>query len=66
MSGSSAERAGPALWQLGTWNSRVLDLYGVRYAVARQLPAGSGPEIFRSAGGWSVWERPSAFPRACR
>jgi hypothetical protein len=53
-----------ALWKLGTWNPRVLDLYGVRYAVALKPAAGSGPELFQSAGGWKIWERPSAFPRA--
>jgi hypothetical protein len=53
-----------ALWQLGTWNPRVLDLYGVRYYVAREPVAGLGPEVFSSAAGWKVWERPTAFPRA--
>jgi hypothetical protein len=53
-----------ALWRLGTWNPRVLDLYGVRYYVARNPAAGGGREIFTSAGGWRVWERPNAFPRA--
>ena len=53
-----------ALWQLGTWNPRVLDLYGVRYYVAREPVAGLGPEVLSSAAGWKVWERPTAFPRA--
>jgi hypothetical protein len=53
-----------ALWQLGTWNPRVLDLFAVRYYVAREPVAGVGPEVFSSAGGWKVWERPNAFPRA--
>jgi hypothetical protein len=53
-----------ALWQLGTWNPRVLDLYGVRYYVAREPVAGLGPEVFSGTGGWKVWERPTAFPRA--
>jgi Bacterial membrane protein YfhO len=53
-----------ALWRLGTWNSRVLDLYGVRYFVGHEPPADGGREIFQSAGGWKVWERATAFPRA--
>uniref|UniRef100_Q01X59 YfhO family protein n=1 Tax=Solibacter usitatus (strain Ellin6076) TaxID=234267 RepID=Q01X59_SOLUE len=53
-----------ALWQLGTWNPRVLDLYGVRYYVAREPVAGLGPEVFSGDGGWKVWERSTAFPRA--
>jgi len=53
-----------AVWKLGFWNSRVLDLYGARYQVGRQVPAGAGPEIFASAQGWKVWERPTALPRA--
>jgi hypothetical protein len=53
-----------AVWKLGFWNSRVLDLYGVRYHVGRQAPAGAGPEVFASAQGWKIWERPSALPRA--
>ncbi len=53
-----------ALWQLGTWNPRVLDLYGVRYYVAREPVAGLGPEVFSGTAGWKVWERPTAFPRA--
>ncbi|MCU1235645.1 MAG: hypothetical protein JWP63_3612 [Candidatus Solibacter sp.] len=53
-----------AMRRLGTWNSQVLDLYGVRYYVALKPSADSGREVFRSAGGWGVWERPNAFPRA--
>jgi hypothetical protein len=53
-----------ALWRLGTWNPRVLDLYGVRYYVARAPAADGGQEVFQSAGGWKVWERANAFPRA--
>ncbi len=52
-----------ALWRLGTWNPRVLDLYGVRYYVAKAAADG-GREVFQSAGGWKVWERANAFPRA--
>jgi hypothetical protein len=53
-----------AFWHLGAWNPRVLDLYGVRYWVARTPPSDHGPEVFTSSGGWKIWERPTAFPRA--
>ncbi len=53
-----------AVWRLGWWNPRVLDLYGVRYHVGRKAPPDAGPEVFTSSQGWKVWERPTAFPRA--
>ena len=53
-----------AVWRLGFWNPRVLDLYGTRFHVGRQAPAGAGREVFASAQGWKVWERPTALPRA--
>ena len=53
-----------AVWRLGLWNPRVLDLYGVRYHVGRKPPPDAGREVFDSPQGWKVWERPTAFPRA--
>ena len=53
-----------AVWKLGLWNARVLDLYGARYHLGRKAPEGAGPEVFASAQGWKIWERPTAFPRA--
>lgn len=53
-----------AMRRLGAWNPQVLDLYGVRYYVALKPSEDSGTEVFRSSGGWGVWERPKAFPRA--
>jgi len=53
-----------ATWRLGPWNSRVLDLYGVRYWIGGQKPADAGPEVFADSEGWRVWQRPTALPRA--
>ena len=52
------------IWRLGWWNPRVLDLYGVRYRIGRSAPSDAGREVFSSAQGWKVWERPGAFPHA--
>ena len=53
-----------AVWRLGFSNSRVLDLYGVRYHLGSKAPADTGGEVFTSGQGWKIWERPTAFPRA--
>lgn len=53
-----------AVWRLGFSNSRVLDLYGVRYHIGRKAPPDAGAEVFSSGQGWKIWERPTAFPRA--
>jgi hypothetical protein len=53
-----------AVWRLGLWNPRVLDLYGARYQVGRKPSPDAGREVFSSSQGWKVWERPTAFPRA--
>ena len=58
-----------AMWRLGPWNPRVLDLYSVRYWIGVQKPGGqkpvdAGPEVFADAEGWRVWQRPGALPRA--
>lgn len=53
-----------AVWRLGLWNPRVLDLYGVRYQVGRKPLPDAGPEVFTSSQGWKVWQRSTGFPRA--
>ena len=53
-----------AIWRLGFWNSRVLDLYGVRYWVGGHPPKDAGPLVYSDANGWKLWERPTALPRA--
>jgi hypothetical protein len=53
-----------AMWRLGPWSPRILDLYGVRYWIGGQKPADAGPEVFADSEGWRVWQRPTALPRA--
>lgn len=53
-----------AMFRLGPWEPRILDLYSVRYWVSNQQPPNGGAEVFADPGGWKVWQRPSAQPRA--
>ncbi len=53
-----------AMWRLGPWSPRILDLYDVRYWIGGAKPADAGPEVFADSEGWRVWQRPTAFPRA--
>jgi hypothetical protein len=53
-----------AMWRLGPWSPRILDLYGVRYWIGGQKPADVGEEVYADAEGWRVWQRPTALPRA--
>ena len=53
-----------AMWRLGPWSPRILDLYGVRYWIGGQKPADAGAEVFADSEGWRVWQRPTALPRA--
>jgi hypothetical protein len=56
--------ASQAMYRLGPWSPRILDLYGVRYWIGGQKPADAGPEVYADAEGWRVWQRPTALPRA--
>jgi hypothetical protein len=50
--------------RLGWFNPRIRRLYGVQYWIGAQPENPAQRELFRSAGGWRVFDNPGAFPRA--
>jgi len=51
-----------AMYRLGPWNPRILDLYGVRYWIGTQKGPDGGQQVYADANGWKVWLRPTALP----